>query len=653
MKPTFQLLFGFIIIVFTASCQSTTSETLNQLRETKFPSFEEVYTHVNKQIKGPGVDCQFGLAKKTDGYYLKIALYDKSGKFKEPKFLKAWDSSTQKYLTLDIEKYYTPDYSDYDQGLAMIRNSGKSFELNYFYGYPDYTRDLIELMKDREDLSSKELEMLGRAYSAEACDYIHPNQSGSEITLTRELADPMYEKIAANRISSFKQLSAKSLACYQKIKDTDPDYKTTIIEDLDLKVNNDLMNHYLLLKSVQEDSEAAAALNKVNYKANDIAYAKELLDDCAQNGILITSGDNDTFPLWFVQENLHYRNDVIVINHSLLQTPWYFDYIKHTTPIKSELSIKEYQYYYTNYVVLKEVSDEAVEYPEWLSLLRRDQEKKTRDYGQEISWMNIPEAPHNLLIPIQGTTHSFASKRSYLFGVDLCLLDLINANKDRRFYTTSIYVFSETNLKEHLAKRDLTYELLPGEVSSNWDKESNKLLNQSLQKHPVKITSGKMNDIEKGMVYAKCFDWILMPEEEMEANQLAFELFLKQLPFKTIIESGNAEIQELYAIGLMNMQSKKAGQFLDAYAPTALAMIDAIDDQKTLSEKDAEILEGIHSIYIDRKNLYNMNAPQPLTVSEIQKNVEKAVRSKVKILSDNPLNKRNLSWTWKTLSRMN
>lgn len=160
-------------------------------------------------------------------------------------------------------------------------------------------------------------------------------------------------------------------------------------------------------------------------------YARNMLADLAPNAILIVHADNDTYPLWYIQNVEGYRTDVGVINANLIGSDWgAFSLVKNQYSAKPiQLSINPYSYQLGKFDAVGVENGKP-------ALLSIAMEEVTKDTMMLSSGKIRAVLPTNkLLLGNSKDTVSINSK--YLQRFDLLLLDVIANNPQRPIYLSS------------------------------------------------------------------------------------------------------------------------------------------------------------------------------------------------------------------------
>lgn len=195
------------------------------------------------------------------------------------------------------------------------------------------------------------------------------------------------------------------------------------------------------------------------------------LESLEPNAILFCYGDNDTFPLWYIQDVEGVRRDVRTVNLSYLSGDWYIDQMRRQTYTGKPLPLKYMtpDFYYYHEVAYVGQSAEEMPLSEMLrqtvaqkgegeivvpsSLMTLDVDSATvaKSLSSDLQARVLPRMP----ISLQG--------KRYLDRGALTALDLINENKWKRpIYWTSTSprdVFS--NLTDFMVQTGMAYQLLP------------------------------------------------------------------------------------------------------------------------------------------------------------------------------------------------
>lgn len=228
---------------------------------------------------------------------------------------------------------------------------------------------------------------------------------------------------------------------------------------------------------------------------HSVDQARNTLASCAPNAILFTGGDNDTFPLWYVQNVEGFRTDVRVAVLSYFSTGWYLDQMKQqqyeSSPLPLSISSANYREGKNDYVPL--VEDERAKNGVNLKAYLQSVESNNPvtqvglqggqttakllsrvfildvDSAAVVKSGIIPKGMEDRLKPKMAW--QLKGDKTYIFKNELALLDLIATNDWKRpiyFNNTSANTIN-MDLRNYLFLEGMTYRLLPIQAETSGD----------------------------------------------------------------------------------------------------------------------------------------------------------------------------------------
>jgi hypothetical protein len=229
-----------------------------------------------------------------------------------------------------------------------------------------------------------------------------------------------------------------------------------------------------------------------HYVAWDYAY--NLLQSTEKDAILITNGDNDTFPLWYLQDVEGVRRDVRIVNLSLVNMDWYIKQLKNNQPYgakKVPISLTEEQI--TN-IGAMEYEPQVMALPvprnaaEGWDLSLNDQQQMVKGRGAD-SVKEIPiRAPGINGLDIVDTV-KFMMPATIQFGSikglrvqDIIVFDIVRTSNWQRpiYFATTGGDDGKIGLSEYMEMRGLAMKLVPHRSTSFWANVNEKVMREHL-----------------------------------------------------------------------------------------------------------------------------------------------------------------------------
>ncbi len=213
-----------------------------------------------------------------------------------------------------------------------------------------------------------------------------------------------------------------------------------------------------------------------------VEMAKNYLNSVGPNGILVTHGDNDTFPLWYAQEVENVRPDVRIANTSLLGTDWHIDQMKwamnESAPLDITVGPRQYLYGTNEYVYIYDTRDTTFLLSDVMRIFKHPDAKLPLTSGKMVDYIMsrkfvIPVNKENVIkygildkkyedmIP-ESITLTIPKGKDYLSKPELFMLDLLsNYQWDRPINLLSMGGDINIGLKDYLMYEGFSYKFVP------------------------------------------------------------------------------------------------------------------------------------------------------------------------------------------------
>jgi hypothetical protein len=207
--------------------------------------------------------------------------------------------------TDSIPKPFTP-LSDIDAYNLDVQPS---------FGYDGWYWDVINLYSKSGALSDDEMNSLARAYSS-AANACLGKQYGDVLEADLFHAPLTINCLTEQQTNQYLALGNKAVALFQAIAARNASY-TTKVGNIHMKAANELMTSYHSIMVYAQKYLDKVPLPLGLYHPDTLAKAKRLLEACPQGALFLSFGDNDFYPLMYLQAK-GFRQDVYLINYSLI-----------------------------------------------------------------------------------------------------------------------------------------------------------------------------------------------------------------------------------------------------------------------------------------------------------------------------------------------